>query len=87
MYDPNASLTDKIKQEEFLKTKIYEAFNLFVNDKKGFLLNRFFYFYFQKNLYLKCFLLKINIFLNKLFYLLREVPYVMRYLGQFPSEA
>ena len=41
MYDPNASLTDRTKQDEFIKTKIYEAFNLFVNDKKGFVDKRY----------------------------------------------
>ncbi|EWS71430.1 EF-hand calcium-binding domain protein (macronuclear) [Tetrahymena thermophila SB210] len=56
MYDPNTSQTEKQKQEEFLKLKIQEAFNLFVKDKKG--------------------------IVDK-----REIPYIMRYLGQFPSEA
>ncbi|EGR34667.1 hypothetical protein IMG5_004150 [Ichthyophthirius multifiliis] len=56
MYDPNTSQTEKTKQEEFLKSKIQEAFNLFVKEKKG--------------------------IVDK-----REIPYIMRYLGQFPSEA
>lgn len=59
MFDQSASLTEKTKQEEFLKSKISESFNLFVKEvkeKKG--------------------------YVDK-----REIPYIMRYLGQFPSEA
>ena len=56
LYDPNVSLTEKAKLEEYLKFKIQEAFSLFFDKKKGFI---------EK----------------------KEVPYVMRYLGQFPSEA
>ena len=56
MFDHNASVTEKVRQEEFLKMKIQEAFNLFVKDKKG--------------------------YVDK-----REIPYIMRYLGKFPSEA
>jgi hypothetical protein len=32
MFEPQASLTEKGKQEEFLKTTILEASNLFVKD-------------------------------------------------------
>lgn len=32
MYDKFASLTEETKQEEFLKAKIKEAFNLFIKD-------------------------------------------------------
>lgn len=36
MYDENSSVTERSKQEEYMKMKIQEAFNLFVKDKKGF---------------------------------------------------
>lgn len=39
MFDQSASLTEKTKQEEFLKSKISESFNLFVKEvkeKKGY---------------------------------------------------
>ena len=36
MFDPNASITERTKQEEFLKQKIQEGFTLFTKDKKGF---------------------------------------------------
>lgn len=32
MFDKFASITEETKQEEFLKTKILEAFNLFVKN-------------------------------------------------------
>ena len=56
LWDNNVSMTEKVKREEYLKTKISEAFSLFYDKKKNFI---------EK----------------------KEVPYVMRYLGQFPSEA
>jgi len=34
MFEPTTSIHEKNKQGEFLKTKIYEAFHLFVADKK-----------------------------------------------------
>jgi Ca2+-binding EF-hand superfamily protein len=36
MFDPNASITERQRQEEFLKLKIQEGFALFTKDKKGF---------------------------------------------------
>ena len=36
MYDNNISLAERGKQEDFLKSKIQEAFNLFIKDKKGY---------------------------------------------------
>ena len=56
LWDNKESLTEQKKREEYLKTKINEAFSLFYDKKKNFI---------EK----------------------KEVPYVMRYLGQFPSEA
>lgn len=56
LWDNNLSMTEKVKREEYLKTKINEGFSLFYDKKKNFI---------EK----------------------KEVPYVMRYLGQFPSEA
>lgn len=37
LYDPNVSLTEKAKLEEYLKFKIQEAFSLFFDKKKGFI--------------------------------------------------
>ncbi|KAM3144337.1 hypothetical protein pb186bvf_003501 [Paramecium bursaria] len=57
MFDQNASLAEKAKMETYLKEKILESFNIFIQpDKKG--------------------------YVDK-----KEIPYIMRYLGKFPSEA
>ncbi|CAD8089187.1 unnamed protein product [Paramecium primaurelia] len=56
MWDPNASIQEKQKMEQYMKEKILETFNLFATDKKG--------------------------YVDK-----KEIPYIMRYLGKFPSEA
>jgi Ca2+-binding EF-hand superfamily protein len=41
MYDENQSVTERTRQEEYMKVKISEAFNLFVKDKKGFVDKRY----------------------------------------------
>jgi Ca2+-binding EF-hand superfamily protein len=56
LWDPNAPFSEKAKLEQYLKSKIEEAFSLFF-DKKSNSIEK------------------------------KEVPYVMRYLGHFPSEA